>query len=71
MIRISSGSFMMGSADTETDRSVSEGPQHLVKLTRNYYMSKYEVTQGLWEAVMGGANPWPGEESNDLRLLVV
>ena len=38
------------------DRIPTEGPQHLVRLTRPFYLGKHEVTQGQWEAVMG-SNP--------------
>ena len=51
---------MMGSPDTETGRLTREGPQHQVTITKDFYFGKYEVTQGQWEAVIGGANPWPG-----------
>ena len=53
MIRISSGTFMMGSPDTETDRTSNEGPQHQVTISKDFYIGKYEITQGQWEAVMG------------------
>ncbi|MFH0982954.1 MAG: formylglycine-generating enzyme family protein [Planctomycetota bacterium] len=33
-----------------------EFPQHKVRITRPYYLGKYEVTQEQWEKVMGG-NP--------------
>jgi formylglycine-generating enzyme required for sulfatase activity len=56
MVKISAGSFTMGSPDTETNREVDEGPQHQVTLTQDFYLGKYEVTQGQWQAVMG-ANP--------------
>ena len=60
MVRISSGTFMMGSSVSETDRNTDEGPQHQVTISRDFYLGKYEVTQGQWESVMGGADPWPG-----------
>ena len=56
MVLIKAGTFMMGSSDTETDRDSSEGPQHQVTITKDFYLGKYEVTQGQWEAVMGS---WP------------
>ena len=31
----------------------NEKPAHQVTLTNDYYIGKYEVTQALWEAVMG------------------
>lgn len=34
----------------------NEGPQHLVKITKPFYMGKYEVTQQQWEMVAGCYN---------------
>jgi formylglycine-generating enzyme required for sulfatase activity len=44
--------FMMGSPDDERGRNTNED-MHLVHLTRGYYLGRFEVTQGQWEAVMG------------------
>lgn len=50
MIYVEGGTFMMGSND---DGSwVSEKPVHQVTLS-GYYIGKYEVTQDLWQVVMG------------------
>ena len=53
MVYVSGGSFMMGSDDSEADSD--EKPVHRVTLS-SYRIGKYEVTQELWEAVMG-SNP--------------
>ena len=53
MVYVSGGSFMMGSNDSEA--YPSEKPVHRVTLS-SYRIGKYEVTQELWEAVMG-SNP--------------
>jgi formylglycine-generating enzyme required for sulfatase activity/tRNA A-37 threonylcarbamoyl transferase component Bud32 len=53
---IPSGSFQMGSPSSESSRDSDEGPVHTVRITRAFYLGKYEVTQGQWEDVMG-ANP--------------
>ena len=50
-------SFRMGSPDTEQDHVSSEGPVHNVSFTNDYYIGKYELTQGQWKAIMNGANP--------------
>lgn len=51
MIWVEAGTFMMGmGADTVYFNSK---PAHKVTLTKNYYIGKTEVTQALWEAVMG------------------
>jgi formylglycine-generating enzyme required for sulfatase activity len=55
LVLIPAGKFMMGSPDPEKDRLNSE-ILHLVRITKPFYMGKYEVTQAAWEAVMG-ANP--------------
>jgi YD repeat-containing protein len=50
------GTFTMGSPVTEKDRDASEGPQTQVTISKGFWMSKYEVTQGNYQAVMG-SNP--------------
>jgi formylglycine-generating enzyme required for sulfatase activity len=56
---IPSGTFMMGSPQTEEDREDSEH-QHQVTITKAFYMQTTEVTQGQWKAVMG-TEPWKGK----------
>jgi formylglycine-generating enzyme required for sulfatase activity len=56
---IPSGTFMMGSPQTEENRGDSEH-QHQVTITKAFYMQTTEVTQGQWKAVMG-TEPWKGE----------
>ena len=53
MVVIPAGSFAMGSVVGEEGRSEDEGPQHQVKLSQPFAMSKTEVTQAQWVAVMG------------------
>jgi len=50
LVLIPAGEFMMGSPSSESGR---EGPQHRVRITRPFYMGKYEVTQEQFEAVKG------------------
>ena len=50
---IPSGSFMMGCVDEDLDCGYNELPLHLVNLTKGFYMTKYEVTQGLYQEIMG------------------
>ncbi len=50
--RITPGTFMMGSPDTELGRD-SDETQHQVTLTQPYYIGVFEVTQRQWELVMG------------------
>ena len=57
LVRIPSGSFQMGSPDTERSRRRDEGPVHTVSIAYDFYLGKYEVTQAQWMALMGS---WPG-----------
>jgi len=49
LVLIPAGEFMMGANDAGT----FEKPAHRVRITRPFYMGKYEVTQQQYEAVMG------------------
>jgi formylglycine-generating enzyme required for sulfatase activity len=49
------GEFMMGSPASEAGRS-EDGAQHPVTITKAFYLSETEVTQEVWQKVMG-ANP--------------
>ena len=53
---ISPGTFTLGSPATEQDRSADEAPQTLVTISKGFWMSKYEVTQGEYQALLG-TNP--------------
>ena len=68
-VLIPAGEFVMGSPEAEQqialaqetqswakERVLAEGPQHRVKITKPFYLGKYEVTQAQWQAVMGN-NP--------------
>ena len=80
LVFIPAGSFQMGSPKSEQESVTQEtkdlpfpvnpsdeGPQREVRITRPFYMARYEVTQREWQAVMG-ANP--SEFKNDDRLPV-
>ena len=56
MVKVEAGTFMMGATSEMQAPYRWEKPVHQVTLTNDYYMGKYEVTQALWEAVMG-SNP--------------
>lgn len=69
MVLIPPGEFFMGSPDEQQARlreaaqaanndwamhMVShEGPHHKVRITKPFYLGKYEVTQAQWQSVMG------------------
>ena len=52
MVRVQGGSFMMGTDDDQEEGSHVERPAHQVTLS-SFLISKYEVTQDLWKAIMG------------------
>ena len=55
LIQIPAGSFTMGTA-----RSTGNEQQHPVTISRDFWMGKFPVTQGQWQAVMGNnpSNHW-------------
>ena len=66
MVRVEGGTFMMGATAEQTGVFNGETPAHQVTLS-DYYIGQTEVTQALWEAVMGetstGDDPlWTYEE---------
>jgi formylglycine-generating enzyme required for sulfatase activity len=50
MVMIPSGSFMMGSPETEEGSTDDERPQHQVTI-KAFCLGKYQVTQAQWKAV--------------------
>jgi len=64
IVFIPPNTFTMGSPTNEQDRSVNEGPQTTVILSRGFWIGKYEVTQGEYLSVMN-TNPsvFPGDLS--------
>ena len=54
-VGVSAGSFVMGSPEDEEGRYSNER-QREVRISRGFWLGKYEVTQEEWQAVMG-ANP--------------
>ena len=62
MIRVDGGTFQMGATSEQNNDSYDdEKPVHSVTLS-SYYIGQTEVTQALWQAVMG-SNPsnWEGD----------
>jgi formylglycine-generating enzyme required for sulfatase activity len=50
MIVVPAGSFKMGSAENEPEREADEGPQHAVKLVRDFAVGRFVVTFAEWDA---------------------
>ncbi|MFX0200975.1 MAG: formylglycine-generating enzyme family protein [Candidatus Hodarchaeota archaeon] len=53
---IPAGEFDMGSPSSEEDRYDDEGPVHHVKISKPFYMGKFQVTQEQYKAIIG-TNP--------------
>jgi formylglycine-generating enzyme required for sulfatase activity len=61
MVWIEPGTFTMGSPASEPGRYADEGPQHQVTSSKGFWLGKYELTQGQWQAVTG-TTPWSGKD---------
>lgn len=57
MVKIPAGTFQMGSPDNEEGRQQfyndSESPLHTVSISKEFYMSKFEITQAQWIKICG------------------
>ena len=53
MMCVEGGTFRMGAMDNDEKAKDDEKPAHNVTLSYDYHIMQTEVTQGLWEAVMG------------------
>ena len=56
MMPVKAGTFTMGATSEQENPYSDEKPVHSVTLTEDFYIGETEVTQELWEAVMG-SNP--------------
>ena len=61
MVRVEGGTFMMGATAEQTGAYSNEKPAHRVTLS-DYYIGQTEVTQALWEAVMGETPTSDGDQ---------
>ncbi|MXV85063.1 formylglycine-generating enzyme family protein, partial [Candidatus Poribacteria bacterium] len=57
---IATGTFWMGSPSSEAGGRSDEA-LHEVEISSGFWLGRYEVTQGQWEAVMG-TRPWSGRD---------
>lgn len=55
LVYVPLGEFTMGS-EGDSNATPDETPAHRVQISQGFWLGKYEVTQGQWQAVMG-ANP--------------
>jgi formylglycine-generating enzyme required for sulfatase activity len=62
LVSIKPGGFWMGSSGSEKGHDKNESPQHLVKLTKGFYMGATEVSQAQWLKVMR-SRPWSGKDN--------
>ena len=69
MVKVKGGTFMMGATDQDDEASDREKPAHKVTLD-DYYIAETQVTQALWQAVMGTTiqkQAQQGDWSTDLK----
>jgi formylglycine-generating enzyme required for sulfatase activity len=64
LLYVEPGEFVMGSPPGEAGRAEDEGPRHLVRITRGFWLGETEVSRQEWETVMG-TRPWEGRGSDD------
>ncbi len=62
MVVVPAGSFVMGSPETEPERSGAEGPQHEVRIAKPFAVGRFAVTFAEWDACVaaggcGGHKP--------------
>lgn len=70
LVKIPAGDFLMGSSkstaeiarlfDSNAEYFEDEHPKHRVRISKPFYMTTTEVTQGQWRTVMG-TEPWKGK----------
>jgi len=57
-VRVPAGQFLMGSPESGPWHPPWESPQHPVRITRDFYLGVYEVTDAQYEHVMGTGSPY-------------
>jgi formylglycine-generating enzyme required for sulfatase activity len=53
LVRISPGDFEMGSPETEVGHMRNEGPVRRVRISKAFYLGRYEVTQAQYKEITG------------------
>lgn len=56
LVKVNPGMFEMGATQEQGSKEDDEKPVHWVRISKPFYIATTEVTQALWEAVMG-SNP--------------
>ncbi|HIJ86946.1 MAG TPA: formylglycine-generating enzyme family protein [Desulfuromonadales bacterium] len=64
MVFVKGGCYQMGVADDDGDAYQEEFPAHEVCVD-NFYMGRYEVTQGQWKSIMGSSAASSGTCAED------
>ena len=54
-VKVAPGEFTMGCSAGDTACDDAEKPAHRVRITRGFEIGRYEVTQAMWESVMGSS----------------
>ena len=57
MVVVPAGTFLIGSPESEEDRSDNEGPQHEVNIAAPFAMSKFDVTFDEWDQCTAAGLP--------------
>lgn len=68
MILVKSGTFRMGATPEQMSNEADENPVHTVRFTRDIYMGETEVSQQLWDYVMGNNPSYIKDEADDLPV---
>ena len=72
-VLIPAGTFTMGSPSSESGRDSDEGPQHRVRITKPFYLAKYETTNGQYRGFKTGhsSKEYKGHSLNGEKQPVV
>lgn len=65
---IPAGTFAMGAQVGETGSYENERPTHTVTITKSFYLSRKEITQGDWYRVMGPVEPYIMQDTRNEAL---
>jgi formylglycine-generating enzyme required for sulfatase activity len=68
MVLVKRGTFEMGCTEEPAGDCGNDETKHRVTLSKDYYIGKFEVTQGLWKAVTGDKNNQSFFEGDNLPV---